>query len=336
MPGRFFQIDALAWERVIECGLNASVAYLVLACGTGRDNRTTVWSVNAIEKYTGIGRHRAKLAIQKLIDAGLVSRLQGTRQVYYIAPGTDGQSIELEVPTANPEPRWIWLPNSLVTGVSGEPSPIERVRGLQKVRVLQHLVALYDVQDLAQDGGIHWRSIRLSYERSQITERGIWNIWGFVKSENLTTWRNSPVAAPFKDASCCDGEADQFMEQFWESWHALRRLGLIECVPHLVEADNDEAEIVFPCPGEDDDGTPEERDLGRIARDRAEQLLGEPMCNRVDAYDVVVPVPNNFPEVEMVGIFRLRYRPHTRRTAAWFAKTQNSNWRKRLDELSVE
>jgi hypothetical protein len=50
-------------------GLNPAVAYLVLARGSGADNRTTAWSVNAIEGYTGIGRPRAKKAIDALMTA---------------------------------------------------------------------------------------------------------------------------------------------------------------------------------------------------------------------------------------------------------------------------
>ena len=37
----FFAIDRRAWARVCALGLNAAVAYLVVACGTGGDNRTT-------------------------------------------------------------------------------------------------------------------------------------------------------------------------------------------------------------------------------------------------------------------------------------------------------
>ena len=52
-------------------------AYLVLARGTGPDQRTTSWSVNAIEKYTSIARPRAKTAIEQLVRAGLVHITRG-------------------------------------------------------------------------------------------------------------------------------------------------------------------------------------------------------------------------------------------------------------------
>jgi hypothetical protein len=37
--GRYFAIKSSICERLYELGVNAAVAYLVLACGTDRDNR---------------------------------------------------------------------------------------------------------------------------------------------------------------------------------------------------------------------------------------------------------------------------------------------------------
>ncbi|MFM2273727.1 MAG: hypothetical protein RL702_2792 [Pseudomonadota bacterium] len=323
MTGCFFQIDQQSWQRVVACGLNASIAYLVLACGTGRDNRTTAWSVNSIEKYTGIGRTMAKQAIDALEKIGAVTRVEGAKPLYRIEPPSN------EVTGEVLEPRWIWLPNTLVTGAMGEPSPIERVRRLQDVMVLEHLISLYDIQDLAENGGIWWRYIRRSYTRTRITERGIWNIWGFDRGSD-GVWPNTPVIAIFERDFAGRLGRKEIFEKFWASWNALTKIGLIECIPHLVEADNNEAVIVYPCPSEADHGTQEERALGELARSHAVRLLGDFMENQVDAYEVAVPVPDNFPAVELVGVFRLRYRPHTRKTAAWYAKSQNEAWRKRL------
>jgi hypothetical protein len=44
--GDFFAVDRVVWSPVCKLGsINAAVAYLVLARGTGGDNRTTSWSV---------------------------------------------------------------------------------------------------------------------------------------------------------------------------------------------------------------------------------------------------------------------------------------------------
>ena len=104
--GKFFMIDQRSWARICDFGgLNAAVAYLVLACGTGANNRVTNWSANAIERYAGISRGRAKAAIHILCDNGMVRALRdGTKPQYQLAVH-DGQ------------PSWIWLPNELVTGI---------------------------------------------------------------------------------------------------------------------------------------------------------------------------------------------------------------------------
>ena len=74
--GEFFAVDKRSWAEACQLGMQAAVAYLVLASGTGRDNLRTSWSTNAIERYTGVGRKRAKTAIDKLINAHLLRRVQ--------------------------------------------------------------------------------------------------------------------------------------------------------------------------------------------------------------------------------------------------------------------
>ena len=84
--GEFFAVDRRTWHRVCGFGMNASVAYLVLAKGTLRDNRRTSWSVNAVETYTGIGRDKASAAIEALIRDGAVVQTQGGTRPRYELP----------------------------------------------------------------------------------------------------------------------------------------------------------------------------------------------------------------------------------------------------------
>lgn len=84
--GGFFAVDRRSWAFVCSLGLNAAVSYLVMARGTGGDQATTSWSVNAIEKYTGIGRKRADQAIELLLQRGAVIRLQAGRKPRYRIP----------------------------------------------------------------------------------------------------------------------------------------------------------------------------------------------------------------------------------------------------------
>jgi hypothetical protein len=41
--GGFFAVDRRAWAYVCRLGMNAGIAYLAIARGTGGDNRTSVW-----------------------------------------------------------------------------------------------------------------------------------------------------------------------------------------------------------------------------------------------------------------------------------------------------
>ena len=85
--GDFFAIDRRSWAHTCKSDINAMIAYLVLARGTGHDQQTTSWSVNAIETHTGIGRPRARTAIETLVRAGLVQIAhKGTRPRYRIMP----------------------------------------------------------------------------------------------------------------------------------------------------------------------------------------------------------------------------------------------------------
>jgi hypothetical protein len=54
VSGGFFAIDRGAFRCAAVGGLNAAIAHLVMARGTGRDNRTTQWSVRCLpEQFTG-------------------------------------------------------------------------------------------------------------------------------------------------------------------------------------------------------------------------------------------------------------------------------------------
>jgi hypothetical protein len=75
-----------------------AVAYIVQARGTGRDNRTTTWSVESVERYTGISRHRAAAAVKNLQAKGFTRLLRGgTKPKYELM-------LFSELPGADPRP----------------------------------------------------------------------------------------------------------------------------------------------------------------------------------------------------------------------------------------
>jgi len=99
--GKFFAIGKPQWEQACQLGINVAVTLLVLAMGTGHDNRTTAWSAKAVESRAGIGWRRARDAINTLITAGiLVMVKKGARPRYKIKLPDDSDQL-------------IWLPSEL-------------------------------------------------------------------------------------------------------------------------------------------------------------------------------------------------------------------------------
>ena len=71
--GQFFAIDRRTWGAVCDLGrINDAASYLVLAQGTGRNNRETSWSTTSLKSYVGISWERGKLAINNLMAEGFI------------------------------------------------------------------------------------------------------------------------------------------------------------------------------------------------------------------------------------------------------------------------
>jgi hypothetical protein len=114
VSGGFFAIDRGAFRCAAVGGLNAAIAHLVMARGTGRDNRTTQWSVHSIEQRTGISRPNAKKAVKDLLDRGIWQKIRdGQHPIYEAVPGdqisggpftADEQAAIAAVKEGNPVP----------------------------------------------------------------------------------------------------------------------------------------------------------------------------------------------------------------------------------------
>jgi hypothetical protein len=97
-------------------------------------------------------------------------------------------------------------------------------------------------------------------------------------------------------------------------------VGLFEWVPHLVESDDETGEIIHPVRiGRSD--TIEDR-LGQAAFRAGRVLItdGQFEWAANNGIQFLVPVPRHVANVQMIGIARLRYRPRTGLTAAWWAE----------------
>jgi hypothetical protein len=354
----FFAIDRRRWAEVSAVGVTGAVAYLVLSRGSGRDNRTTSWSIDAIERYTGISRGRAHKGVQQLVKGGLVSALRGgTKPQYELLPWSRPAPDDLhkwvvdkvqrgkKIPVGDrdradsavklgwlahdddgqyrlapePAPDRIWLPNELVTGAAGETPPVELVRQTQDPMTLRLFVDFYYAQHLREDGGIGRNITYQKYERVEIGRRAQFIIWGFRRQGSWVAW-NDLTRCHRREALTKEEKADGKNEgiDFFRRQEQLVDLGLIEWVPHLFESDSADAEMLHPV-GMTAAGEIEDR-LGRAAHTAGESMLTDAQRDRAkDGGLWLVPVPRHIANVQMVGISRLRYRPQTRMTAAWWA-----------------
>lgn len=297
--GDIFMVDRLKFELAATEGLGHATTYLILARGTNRENRITSWLAKAVEKHTGIGRKRAAQYIDALKAKALVKA----------SPPVNGwPRLELTISTT---PDWVFLPNSIVDGVSGEDPPLERIRRRGSVQALKMLIDAYAIHDLANDDGLDWRLIRQSYKRSAITERGIWSIWGFDLENSTATW-GCPLRRQFPKST--EGN-----DSFWEVFTILIDAGLVTVHPYLVEGLHDGAELIFPL---DENGTDIEQELFLAANDASVLLLndGSGFLHNLADHQIVTPVARDWPNAQVVGIYRLRYRPKTSATAFWYSK----------------
>lgn len=311
--GNFFAIAPLAWARACALGLNAAVAYLVLAAFSGRDNTWTLAGYNAVETHTGISRGRAHEAVQRLEEGGLLSsRDPGTLRRYFLLHGLVADPGHYDDPTAS---GLIWLPRALVDGTAGE-APLERIRMRQDVRLLRFFIDLYDAQHLIEEGGLPWRAMRCSYAKVRVGEWGPYTVVGY----------GNPVLQIFPDHPLLENMAGdlELGRQVLDDLTQLINMGLIEVVEHLVEGLSDTAEILHPCPPTG--GTSIERTVASAADKAARMMMPDSRVRqaqeKLGTPCVLVPLEHALDQAEMVGILRLRYRPRTTRTSAWWQDTR--------------
>jgi hypothetical protein len=385
----FFSIDRGAFRCTAIGGLNSAIAYLVMARGTGADNRTTQWSVNAIEKYTGISRPNARKAVADLLERGIWKKTrEGNHPIYEAVPGNqipggpftaaekaviaairNGKAVPDDavaealkargiVRSANhqryrsvdlddaaiaalSEPLAIWLPNAVVDGAAGEVPPIELIRQTRNLPALRLLVELYEIQFLPIFGGIPREMLQRKFGRLHVGETGPFVVWGFSEEMLHGSYK---LAQPFltgKIKTRDDGTRydEGWDTTFWPAVHVLESLGLIEPVGMLLDGNDPEAEIIHPYGIKG--GDPAERKLAQAAHEAAVAMVTERQLWRADkraemeGHYNLVPVRKHIVDATLVEIFRLRYRPHTKATGAWYAQMKESTaeWLARYEAM---
>jgi hypothetical protein len=197
----------------------------------------------------------------------------------------------------------IWLPNALVTGAAKEVPPLQRLRQAGESDTLQLLIELYGEQELLGDGGIPRNLVRQKYERHRICGWGPFEVFGF-KAEQSYANGNGPLARYWAMKP----------NPVWDRFNSLTRMGLIEIVPYLVENETPEAELIHALGGDEYGSAAAE-----AGRDLGSELPGAFNYEAAE-HEYIAPIPKHMQNATVTGIYRLRYRPKTGRTSAWFAR----------------
>ena len=207
---------------------------------------------------------------------------------------------------------WIWLPAAIVTGAADETAPVELLRQSQDLRALRLFVDLYHAQSLPRSGGVHWRTIRRTYSKERVGTYGAHTVWGFSVGQDQV-WPNRPLVEPHVDP-----ENEDRLHLFWPALRLLRTIGLVSFVPHLIEADTEEAAVLFPY-GNTAAST-EEQEVGNAAHAAGLAMLTEWQEKVSDgAHEHLVPMLPHQAQAVMVGLLRLRYQAATAANAEWLA-----------------
>jgi hypothetical protein len=328
--GNFFIIDQRLWKAVCDAGdINAAAAWLLLAQGTGANQRTTAWSVDAIMRYLGVGISRGKEAIDKLIALRFIQYGEKHTQQkprYDLLTFAEWDALRQKPrkgrnPSANEDSdsNLIWLPNELVTGTcKGEKSPVHKLRAAGDPWALRLCVDLYHAQNLRDDGGISREFVWQEFGAEKIGERGPFRIMGFNPGMRSHNW-----AGPFVVHEARPKPRPDVTEwkPGWESLTVLEQIGLLSFVPHLLENETRAAEVVHAVGTGGQTEHPLETEIGNEARRAAAAMCQPWQLTKAEGL-ILCPIRQEYPKALIVGIARLRYRPHTKRTSAWTSNLQ--------------
>lgn len=298
----FFAVGQDTFTAACDLGINPACALLVMACGTGKDNTTTRWSAEAVGNHVGMRWSAAKEAIDALCGAALaVKGGKPTRPSYKLKK----------------EGAMIWLPRTLVEGAANEVAPVAKMRQTQDPMALRLLVELYLSQNLREDGGISTKTTCKVYERRRAGEYGSYIVWDFTESKQTACWNSAAEPHFHNNLTAEEKQAGKSVGgDFFRRFDALVSLGLVDWIPYLYDGPKGEPMHALAC-----NGLEAEKELYEAATEAAERMMGESWAQSIEG--TAVPVQKHIAEATMIGVARLRYRPHTALTSAWWAEHQS-------------
>lgn len=251
----FFIISKQAWhdlfKLVTEHKNDTQAArilsvYLTICCGTDATHQKSTWSGGAIYKRVGISNDASKKDIQWLSEFGFI-RIEKAAQKN-VSPDYRVEFFGND-PTDTESTDNIYIPNGIVSGVSGEPSPLRMLRDAHNPHLIYLFIRLYAYQDKYLDvidpdfisTAVDKRNnlnAEMLYKASK--EVGSIRVWALPKS-NKSSIRPNPKT-DFYDFTQHPADNNPFLSDdhqsgSWGFIALLIELGLLEVVTHICNGE---------------------------------------------------------------------------------------------------
>lgn len=321
--------------KACELGLNEAISFIVLCCGTGGDKATTKWSAKAIETHGGMGRVNARKAIASLLKNEIIRLSELSKPNYP----------QYKINIKKDREEWVWIPNSVITGVvdpsTGESlrSPLAQLKRSGDIDYLKVFFFLYKHHFLDPDGGVSRELIYIDYNFKHLK---IWGAFSF--------YTHDAGSMMFNDQHAILRETGLSREKFLAIFHSLiHDYKLIEKVDYVFESKSLDSDIVYPVfgPSYTDNEVVEENEeywnrldeklevgFGALENDKisiendvlfekAHKDRGELFLAR-EYGEPIVPVIVSARSAHLFGIYRMKFRPHTRATQSWYGKVRGN------------
>lgn len=304
---RFFVLGRPVWEALHAIPtanrLYLYLTFLVLLAGTGSDHRLTKWSLKACDEHLGLGKPRARRALDELIAGGLVERVEGISRL----------TPQYRLPDVAAEEDPIFLPVQLVTGFKGEASVLRRVRETGDAQVLRMLIDLYGLVQLDATYAVPIENLRQGLDDDagarKLTEAGVHALWA------LDLDRNARAKGNWCSVHYEKARSGHEWTAFFERLATLQKIGALWFEPWLFESAALDAEPMFPLDfgvaynGGDGDET---SDLSLLLMQIAAAMTIErEYLLEHRGGDIAVPLPLHHQTPALRGVAKLRIEPDT-------------------------
>lgn len=334
--GNFLAIDRTAWERLweVETGnrLNLVTAFIVLLAGTGSDHQLSKWSAKACEQHTGMGKPRAKVAIDELIQHGFVAHTERSTKLYP----------QYRLPPIPLDSDPIFLPVALVTGIETEASMLRRVRETGDALLLRMLVDLYGLVQLDATFGVPIAALSQTppegYPARKVFEIGVHSVWALRLSGGSKTAKGDWATHHRIESRSNDGA----WGNFWSRVAMLEQVGAIWYEAWIFDSEDPDAEPLFPVDFAALYGQVEGDDAYQLTRtmlDAAANLSEErnDLLNRY-ALDMLVTLAQHRRAPGIRGVARMRIEADTpgRRLSYYKRRTQIETYEAGFTQIALD